>query len=178
MRRLSDQLLAARALAGEREAAGQLFRRHQAAAWRAAYRVCADPGLADEALQEGFIRAMRYLHAYDPQRPFGTWISVVVANRARTLRRRAVGRGEEPLSDDMQSPVDETEAVDGQIVFDGAMQTLPDEQRRVVLLRVVLGLSTAETAEATGVSEGTVKSRMARARQRLRVGLEGHDRRR
>lgn len=172
MRLTPDRVLVARALEGDRDAAGRLFRRHQAAAWKAAHRACGDPGLADEALQEGFIRAVRHLSSYDPGRPFSSWVKVIVANRARTLAAWRAARGEVALEATWPAELDGLEQIEGRILATDALKALPTDQRDALVLCGLIGLTSDEAAELRGVTAGTIRSRIARARHQLRRQLD------
>lgn len=139
-------------------------------------RVCGDSGMADEALQEGSIRALRFLSAFEPERSFAAWFAVIVMNCARTLMRQEQARTDLPLVDDQLTVHCERGAMpDDRLALVAALRELPAEQRQVFFLREVAGCSTAETAQAVGISEGTVKSRLSRAHRRLHANLESGD---
>lgn len=163
----TDRELVRRVIAGDTDAADRLVRRHQAGAWRAAYRACGDRALADEAFQEGFIRAFRYLGSYDPDRPFGTWLAAIVVNRAHTLRARD-RTNDAPLEAADGIGADTTGLVDTRLDLDAALERLPVDQRRALFLCAVVGLSTDEAARVSGVSPGALRVRLSRARARLR----------
>ena len=171
MREPTDSALVAGVLRGDDSAATLLFRRHARRAWLAARRICGDDHLADDALQEGFIRALRHLSMFDDQRPFGTWLAVIVANRCRRLMADRAASPEVALRHDLVASDVPGARADDRLAIAQALRGLSEDHRRVVLLREVAGYSTAETASMTGVSEGTVKSRLARAHHRLREGL-------
>lgn len=174
MARASDQTLVRRALDGDADAAGELFRRHWKRAWKAAYRVLGDRELAEDALQEGFIRVIGNLPSFRADGDFGAWAAAITANRARTIVETRAQRPTLPLDERMPAGDSVEHAVEGAAVAD-AVRDLPEDQRRTMLLREVGGYSTAETAELTGVSEGTVKSRLARAGARMRARLGDDD---
>ena len=83
--------LATRARAGDRTAYSQLVAAHQQIAFRVAYLVTGSAPEAEDAAQEGFVKAYRSLHRFDPGRPFRPWLLTIVANEARN-RRRSAGR--------------------------------------------------------------------------------------
>ena len=172
--------LAARARAGDRTAYSQLVAAHQQIAFRVAYLVTGSAPEAEDAAQEGFVKAYRSLHRFDPRRPFRPWLLTIVANEARN-RRRSAGRRLAyearavrlaPSTPD-RTPEHEAEAAETRRALLDAVNRLPETERLVVGLRYFLELSEAETAAAAGVPPGTVKSRMWRAMERLRRDLEG-----
>lgn len=157
-----------RVLAGDTEAADRLVRRHHAAAWRAAQWATDDPTLADEALQEGFIRAIRYLPSYDPERPFGAWLAGIVVNRVQSIRTARGAHLELPLEAAEAIGRDATAAVDARLDLTAALDSLPADQRKALIQCAVIGLSTEEAAAASGVTPGALRVRISRARARLR----------
>jgi RNA polymerase sigma-70 factor (ECF subfamily) len=171
--------LAARARAGDRTAYSQLVATHQQIAFRVAYLVTGSAPEAEDAAQEGFVKAYRSLHRFDPERPFRPWLLTIVANEARN-RRRSAGRRLAyearavrlaPSAPD-RTPEQEAEAAETRRALLDAVNRLPEPERLVVGLRYFLELSEAETAAAAGVPPGTVKSRLWRAMERLRSDLE------
>jgi RNA polymerase sigma-70 factor (ECF subfamily) len=172
--------LATRARAGDRTAYSQLVAAHQQIAFRVAYLVTGSAPEAEDAAQEGFVKAYRSLHRFDPGRPFRPWLLTIVANEARN-RRRSAGRRlayearavRLAASTPDRTPEHEAEAAETRRALLEAVNRLPEPERLVVGLRYFLELSEAETAAAAGVPPGTVKSRMWRAMERLRSDLEG-----
>lgn len=174
MARATDTVLVQRALSGDSDAAGELFRRHWKRCWKAAYRVLHDQELAEDALQDGFIRVIANLASFRADGDFGAWAATITANRARSIVESRSLRATVPLDERMAAADRVDQVVDGALVVD-AVRDLPDDQRRTLMLREVGGYSTAETAAMTGVSEGTVKSRLARASARLRGRLDDRE---
>ncbi len=179
-----DTLLVRRAQAGDAEAYGELVTRHQGAAFRVAYVLLGSAADAEDAAQEGFVRAYLALHRFRTGEPFRPWLLEIVGNEARN-RRRARGR-REGLAEraiaavrgshagPAAAPAPELEALAGETQAEvrSALATLDDGERLVVTCRYLLGLSEAETAAALGIPAGTVKSRLHRALRRLRDRLE------
>jgi RNA polymerase sigma-70 factor (ECF subfamily) len=138
-----------------------LVRRHASIAHRAAYVITRNASDADDALQEGTVKAWRALGRFDPERGFRPWFTTIVANTARnrarawnrreaaTLRLRLDGSPSDPADDAVSR--DEAEAVLREV------ERLPERYRRAVALRHVLGLSERETADALGIRPGTVR---------------------
>lgn len=167
---------------GDLTAFAVLVRRHQATAYRVAFLITRSAADADDALQEGLIRAHRALPRFRTGEPFRPWLTTIVANQARNRarsRRRAenlVGRlasvadirtGEDP----------ETAAIreERRRRVIAGVESLPERFRRAVALRHLLGLTEAETAQALGVAVGTVKSRVARGLHLLRESIGDSD---
>lgn len=125
----------------------------------------ADPSDRDDVLQEALTRAWRRWSTFDPSR--GTpsaWLCAIVADGARR-RRQAAPAPDERLG---REPVAAAGTADRDLDLERAVATLPRRQREVVDLRYFAGLSTTETAQVLGLSEGTVKSTLSDARGRLR----------
>lgn len=175
----SDGELASRARCGDTEAFGELVRRHQARALRAALRVAGNAADAADACQEAFVRGFRLLSRFDPSRDFGAWVARIAINRALTRagRRRAL----EPLeeAEAVAEPAASPEAVvtredEGERVR-RAVQELSPSDRALLAMRYEERLPVAEIAAALGIREGAVKVRLLRARERLmkRLAPEG-----
>ena len=153
---------------------------HEQIAFRTAYVVTRDAADAEEAAQDGFVKAYRALGRFRRGAPFRPWLLQIVTNEARN-RRRAAGRRERAtlrLADDAASggaapsPEGSLLALEQRAALLAAVEALPEEQRDVVALRYFLDLSEAETAAALDVRVGTVKSRLSRALERLRPLVE------
>jgi RNA polymerase sigma-70 factor (ECF subfamily) len=178
-RPLTETELVERARRGDARAYEEIVRMHQGIAFRTAYLVAGNAADAEEAAQDGFVKAWRALGRFRRGAPFRPWLLQIVANEARN-RRRSAGRraglalhvaGEDVSGDAAPSP--ETALLDGEDrarLLD-AVNRLPEDARLVVSCRYFLGLSEEETAAALGVRVGTVKSRTARALDRLREAL-------
>ena len=147
-------------------------------------RLLVDPADAADATQEVYLRVVRSVMAFRGESAFSTWLHRVTVNVCMTaLRRRGDVRArgqsagiadfvpDELVSDD-EGPETRAETADLASRTARALAELPDDAREVVVLRDVQGLSTKETAEMLGVSEGAVKVRLHRAHTRLR-GLVG-----
>jgi RNA polymerase sigma-70 factor (ECF subfamily) len=121
--------------------------------------------------QEVFLAAYRSLASFDPQRAaFSTWLFTIARNCClnELARRRPVARAE--LPDIVDSRLPECAASEAELIhqLDAALEALPFEQRCAFVLAQVQGLSYEEISRIEGVGLGTVKSRIARAREKLR----------
>jgi RNA polymerase sigma factor (sigma-70 family) len=168
-----------RARRGDADAYAEIVRAHQAVAFRTALLICGDPAEAEEAAQDGFVKAHRALARFRPGEPVRPWLLAIVANEARN-RRRAAGRraaatlrlaAVEPATP--PSPEAALLAAERRAALLAALGTLRPEDRLVIGCRYLLELSEAETAAALGKRPGTVKSRLSRALDRLREALDG-----
>jgi len=172
-----DPRTLARARGGDLGAFEDLVRQYQGDVWRFAYHFTRDRSLADDVTQEAFLRAWRSLDRFDLERPFGPWVCRIAANLAvnhvRSPRAREEGlpEGHAETRSSGPGPLGALLDAEGARVLEAAMGQLPQEQRAVLVLRVVEDLSYAEIAETLGISPGTVMSRLFRARERLAQSL-------
>ena len=175
----NEAALIARAQRGDSVAYGSLVRAHQDIAFRVACLAGGSAADAEEAAQEGFVKAWRALPRFRTGAPFRPWLLAIVANEARN-RRRSAGRrsalalraAAEPAA---PVPLPEAAALASaeRRELAAALAQLGPEHREVIALRYLLDLSEAECAAALGCRPGTVKSRLSRALGRLRLELEG-----
>jgi len=179
---LADGELAALSIARRDTAFAEIVRRHRDALYRLALASLADPDDALDAVQETFVAAYGALRRFDPARPMRPWLARITLNRCRDrLRRRKVrrillpfGSADNPVdlvADD--APGHDIVAADRQELARTmrAISALPAAIREPIVLRTVEGLSQAETAEALGISEKAVETRLRRARDKLRLAL-------
>jgi RNA polymerase sigma factor (sigma-70 family) len=158
---------------GDRGAYGALVRRHQDRIYRHLLHLTGSREEALELAQEVFIKAWQALPEWRPDAQFHTWIYRIASNLALdVLRRRKVVQFV-ALEDDFDAPSDaagpetQLQARQGMRTLDAALARLAPEQREIILLREVEGLSYGELAATLAIDEGTVKSRLARARVAL-----------
>jgi RNA polymerase sigma-70 factor (ECF subfamily) len=164
----SDGELVSRCLAGDPEAFEPLVRRYERPLYNLAYRVLGDREEARDAVQEAFVRAYEKLASFDPRYRFFSWIYRIVLNGAINARSRR--RLASPLAFEPRGGGGQEEAVAGRERRDGlqaALGRLAASDRELLVLRHFAELSYTEIAEALGVPEKTVKSRLHEARQRL-----------
>jgi RNA polymerase sigma-70 factor (ECF subfamily) len=162
-----DALCVAECLRGDTAAFGRIVNRHQRVLYSVALRMVGNPEDARDATQNAFIRAYQRLHTYDPGRKFFSWMYRIVVNECLNLRRGR--RTHEPLADGIEAPAtrDPAEVAELNGRVDRALLELTSDQREVVVLKYFLGLSYEEIADALGIPDKTVKSRLFTARQRL-----------
>lgn len=162
-----------RAAAGDQDAFERLYRGHVGRVYSLAVRL-AGPGEADDLTQEVFIRAWHKLGTYKGEAQFGTWLHRLAVNhilsRRATLRRweerHATG---DTLLGRLLAPI--RRASGHRLDLDDALELLPRRAREVFVLYDVEGYGHEEIAEALGVSVGTSKSQLHRARMLLRERL-------
>ncbi len=177
-----EQPLIAAAREGDPAAFAALLERHQQMAFRVAYLLVRDTDGAQDVTQDAFLRAHRALHTFREGEPFRPWLLRIVSNLAKNELRSRARRAR--LRDRMARvlPAQHEGGSDGLIaileqadrrstvrsLLDGA----PAADREVLLMRYVADLSEAEMADVLDVAPGTVKSRLSRARARLRETIE------
>ncbi len=168
----TDGELIRRAQAGDSQAFGALVQQHQGRVYSFVRRLCGNPDDALDITQDTFIKAWNALPDWRPEARFETWLLRIARNTAIDGLRRA--RYEpEPLPDDAvlidhgPTPLRQLESSRSITQLEALLAQLPLTQREVLLLRELEGLSYQELAAALDISEGTVKSRLARARSAL-----------
>ncbi len=164
---------------GDRNAFGELVRRHYQGVVQVVYRMCGDTGLAEDAAQEAFMRAWVNLPSYQPKGCLRNWLYRIAVNAALDVLRR---KPDETLEDEEarmvpdQAPGPETALIEKEraALLQQAMKSLPEAVRPVLVLREYSGLSYQEIASVLDVPVGTVMSRLNYARNRLREILKGY----
>jgi RNA polymerase sigma-70 factor, ECF subfamily len=156
----------------------EIVRRYQRRAYAVAIRILRRHDLADDVVQEAFLRAWQSLASFDVGRPFGPWIARISANLAINHVRSPLAREQELPDGHAETPApsgaDPLHGVlegEARRVLEQALLSLPDEQRAVFVLRTAEELSYREIADALGLQVGTVMSRLHRAREKLAVAL-------
>jgi len=177
---MDEEALIASARRGDARAFNQLVLLHQGMAYNVAYRILGDPDAAADATQDAFLSAFKALRQFRGG-SFKAWVLRIVTNacydQLRSKKRRpADSLDDMPVEDDrlefLRDPAEQPDAYVerrqlSQTIQKGILR-LPPEQRMVLVLSDVQGLDYQEIAEATGLSLGTVKSRLSRGRARLR----------
>ncbi len=152
------------------------MREHQDIAFRTAYLVTGSAAEAEDAAQDGFVKAWQALGRFREGAPFRPWLLSIVVNEARNRRRRAGRQAALALRAFDPGPGDEVETAAARQSERERMMRLVagmrEEDRLAIACRYFLDLSEEETAEALGWPRGTVKSRLSRALGRLREQME------
>lgn len=172
--------------AGDKVEFARLVDAYYQVIYRLAVKILGNPQDAEDILQETFIKAFRYLPDFNGRSRLSTWLYRIATNEALMLIRR---RKPDAISIDEPRDGDEQEQEPLQIVdwccmpeqemlssesreyLDQAIESLPTSLRVVFVLRDIEGLSTLETGEVLNLSETAVKTRLSRARLRLREEL-------
>jgi RNA polymerase sigma factor (sigma-70 family) len=171
---LDESTLIRQAAHGDAAAWEPLVLAHQEAVFRLSYLLLGDPDDAEDIAQETFLRAWNHLKRFDMTRPLRPWLLSIASNLASN-RRRSAGRylsaltrafRNEPVSSTgvEEKSVKHMEASD----LWKAVQNLSMPDQQIVYLRYFLELSVTEAAQVLNIAEGTVKSRLSRALDRLR----------
>ena len=187
---VTDQELLERCQIGDDTAFDELVRRHQQRAFHVAFQLLRDPEDAAEVAQDAFVRIYRSVNAFRGECEFTTWLHQIVINLARNKHRwwKRRGRhstvsldtplemadGEAPMQMAASGDAPDVEAVKAEFVerLNRKIAELPRKFREVLVLRNVEGLSYEQIAIALDCSIGTVKSRIARAREALRESMQ------
>ena len=173
---MEEKDLICRAARGDAEAFRQLVEAYQTPAYRLAARMCG-PDSAEDVTQEAFLAAWRALPEFRGDCRFSTWLSRLVSNAAIDCLRREKKHRDTGDVDDLElpdggpSPQEQAERSDTRDAVRRALDRLSPEHRQVLLLRFMQELDYGEIARALDVSEGTVKSRINRAKSKLREVL-------
>lgn len=169
-----------RAVAGDRRAAERLIREHQASLFAYILRLSGRREVAEDVVQDAFVRVLTNLHRFDPRFRFSTWLFTIAkrlyVNANQKLRPvydsdtvgAARGGHEEPIT-----PAAERESRDAaRSALDQALESLTEEQREIVILFYQHDWPIAQISEHMGMPEGTIKSHLHRGRAKMRKAIE------
>jgi RNA polymerase sigma factor (sigma-70 family) len=179
MWQVSDDALIAGMAAGDSDAASAFVERFQRRVFGLAVTVVGDARAAEDVAQEALLRAWRHAAVFDPRRgSVVTWLLTITRNLAiDALRvRRPVAMDPDVLVD-LSGTAPDRGPADAAVVGDDvgrlreALTTLPDEQRRAVVLAGVVGLSAREVSEREEIPLGTAKTRIRAGLRRLRLAM-------
>jgi len=173
-----DELLLRRAQNGDPEAFGRLMEPLEQLVWRVCWHYTGNREAAEDCGQEAMIRIWRNLGNYRGECALESWVYRIAANCCMDwLRKKKRDRSVsmEPLREQGFDPADETPGTEEQVVAKDekqrlreAIRQLPEDQREALILTQLEKVSYEEAAQMLGVSEGTVKSRVNRAKARLK----------
>lgn len=182
---MDDRAVIEQALAGDNDAFGILVERYQTKIYNLALRMCGNEDDAFDLAQESFLRAWRNLGSFQFESAFSTWLFRLCSNICldflRAKKRRAAvsltmtdDEGEEnqlEIPDPGKTPEEAVFAAEDRELLTRALNELPADQREILTLRAIDDLSYSEIARILNLQEGTVKSRLSRARTALRKKL-------
>ena len=166
-----------RAQAGDRPAFEQLYRSHCDRIYALCWRMCgADKALAEDMVQEAFVRAWNKLHLFRGDSKFGTWLHRLTVNVVLSDRRIRVKRLQRER--EMVDNVERTLVGDRNVFaglrkdLEAAIAGLPERARTVLILFDIEGYKHDEIAEMTGMAVGSSKAQLHRARKLVREVLK------
>ena len=184
----SDLELAARVAARDADAVRLVTRRNNRRLFRAAWSILKDRSEAEDAVQSAYLKAFARIGEFEGRSALSTWLTRITINEAlgrlRSSRRRkknledqgvsvldhyreTLMRGSQPAAPDASLAREQL-----RLLLERAVAGLPDAFRSVFVLREIEGLNVEETAEALDLAPATVKTRLLRARRKLRDALE------
>ena len=179
--------LIARILAGEKELFHELIGPYERMVYLTLFSIVKNEAEAEDGAQEAVISAYRHLGSFRGDAKFSTWLTTIAINEGRKRLRKAKGRAEDsideqieelegdytpaPLTDWREIPLEALERKELREALRVAVTELPDIYRQVFALRDLGEMNIEETAEALGITTGTVKVRLHRARIMLQKRL-------
>lgn len=182
-RPVDEETLVRSGLKGDAEALNKLFSRYTRPLYQTALRVLGNPEDAEDALQDGMLSAVRNLKRFEGRSKFSTWLTRIVINaalmrlRSRRSRPAISLEQEDPehremtlgsrIPDAKPSPEERYAQTERYEILERGLESLSPALQSALWLRDVQGLSTAEAARQLGLSEGTLKSQLHRARGRV-----------
>lgn len=173
-----DRALIAAVLRGEQQAFTPLVRKYQRQLYAALRRLVRQHEDADDLVQECFVRAFQRLHEFDLNRAFYPWLYRIGINLAISFMRKRKWHSAVDSVDVFptaeENPAASSETQEFYQALENAIARLPAEQRSILLLRTREDMSYQEMSETLGIEIGTVMSRLARAREKLRAWMRPH----
>jgi len=176
---------------GDVDAFEVLVYRYEKKMFNIAFRMVGSHEDAAEVVQDAFVAAFRHIKAYQGRAAFSTWLTSIVLNQSRNRikQSKARRRYEQPVPENPVrgeegspafdppaeglTPLEQLERRDLRDALQDCLAAMEDESREVLILRDMQGCSYQEIADILGVAEGTVKSRLFRARAAARDSLKG-----
>jgi RNA polymerase sigma-70 factor (ECF subfamily) len=189
---IGERLLLSRLVKRDEDAFNEIVRGYGDRVYNLVLRLVGSPAEAEDIAQEVFVTVFKSIESYRGEAKLSTWILRIAANHSKNrikylARRRTTGQelrdgsdatemadeGKAPVQAHFAAPDVMLEAAETERLMQAAIAELEEEQRLLVVLRDVEELSYEEIVEITGLPEGTVKSRLHRARMALKDSLEG-----
>lgn len=172
--RASDTWLVLRAKGGSEDALAELVSRHWDRAYRAAFLVVRDVGLAEDVAQEAMLAAARSLDQFDRRRRFDSWVHRIVVNKAiDAVRSRAARREFNVAALDRPVESDHNQGGDGELpdYLDDALRQLSPDERALVVLRYVFEYRSHEIAAMLNMNPSSARTRLSRVLTRLQTAI-------
>lgn len=177
----NEQKLIEKASGGDASAFNRLMANHEKRMYAVALRMFANREDAQDCLQEAMLRVYRSIGSFKGQSSFSTWLYRITMNTCLDELRRKKNKQSASLDNLLEqgwSPADESAGPEQHAVrnelkqeLQSAIRELPEDMRSAVVLRDVQGFAYDEIAQVLNVNVGTVKSRISRAREKLRGKL-------
>ena len=181
---MDERELIARLQKRDEAAFEELIRQYEKKVYTLCFRMCSSSEDAEEAAQDAFLALWRGIDRFRQESSLSTWIYRLATNACiDTLRRRKKQSGSVSLDDEelfvdavdtSPQPQETVEYREAQKLLQEGLSALPEEYRKVLILREIEGLSYTEIAECASLELGTVKSRISRGRSLLRNFLSGN----
>lgn len=180
-----EKALVQQAKAGDRDAFAALVSAYESKIYNLALRYLGNREDAMDASQEVFLRVFRFLPGFQEESGFSTWIYRIGVNVCKDMLTKRTRRNEQSIeiadeeeesrtveiADSRYDPEQLVEGRELRTILAEAIGELPEQQREMILLRDIQGLSYEEIAKVLSIESGTVKSRLSRARENLRKKL-------
>ena len=180
---MNERELIARLQKQDETAFEELLRQYEKKVYTLCFRMCGNSEDAEEAAQDTFLALWRGIDRFRQESSLSTWIYRLASNACIDLLRRRKKQGSSLSLDDEElfldavdpapRPQDAVEHREAQKLLQEGLSALPEEYRKVLILREIEGLSYTEIAESASLELGTVKSRISRGRVLLRNFLSG-----
>lgn len=183
MTRKAEQKLIKKAAAGDREAASELIKAHQRSLYAYIFRLSGRADIAEDTVQEAFVRVLTNLHRFDPKYRFSTWLFTIAKRLFVNANQKLKpaydsdivgswrGNHEQPAEPFLR----EQDRNTARTSLDNALLELSETQREIIVLFHQLDWPIAIIAEHMGMPDGTIKSHLHRGRKRLREILSSND---
>lgn len=173
MEKTVGKLLLKRAQSGDSSAFGELYALYAKELYRYARAILRDAHTAEDAVQEAFIKVYKNLNNIQNPDACKAYFFKTLSNTAKTmLRQNALQVVGEETTDTLPAPNDTAQTAEKRTDLDAALAKLSDEERQIVLLSAVAGLSSKEIADAVDLTAGSVRSKLSRSLQKLRTYLD------
>ncbi len=165
---------------GDRKAQFELYKQYSRAMYNTSFRILKDSAEAEDAMQDGFLKAFQNIETYSGTVSFGAWLKKIVVNTSLDALRKRKVEFEDISELNLKIPEEETSVDDEELNLKvekvkEAMLLLPDGYRVVLSLYLLEGYDHDEIAEIMNVSASTSRSQLARARKKLLELLESNE---
>ncbi len=167
----NDSELVLRLYQGDEKAFEQLYDSHKRQVWLYCLKIVGDKDLASDIFQETFIRVHEKMASFRGTGSLSGWIFRIARNLCYDALRRIRKHPSVDEVEDLVSPTNSYDTVDHREELRKALDALKPEQREIIILREIQGFSYQEIADLTGATLASVKVRLFRAREKLRIAL-------